>query len=141
MELGEERYDTHTRKTMSSTVMYSTTRVWKEGKEGVTQRLRRSRKAVERQLATPVELVWEDKQYKLNKAKIAIGRDSSNDIVLGDSDVSGVHCHIVRVGDDFYLEDLNSTNGTFANGGQVSERFRLSVGDVITVGTTMLMAR
>ena len=79
--------------------------------------------------------------WYLNAEKITIGRHSGNDIVLADEDVSEMHCQLVRVGNDYFLEDLKSTNGTFANGGQVRGRFRLSLGDVFTVGSWMFMAR
>jgi pSer/pThr/pTyr-binding forkhead associated (FHA) protein len=58
-------------------------------------------------------------------------------IVIEDEEVSAYHCQIVREGDDLFLEDLGSLNGTFANGGQVSDRFRLSIGDVVTVGSVL----
>jgi hypothetical protein len=141
MDLGSDHYDTRSRKTMASTISYTTTRIWTEGKIATQDRLRRSRIAVERNQPTPKLLLWNNNQLDLVVDKITIGRHSGNDIALPDEDVSESHCQMVRVGDDYYLEDLDSTNGTFANGGQVRGRFRLSVGDVFTVGSWMFMAR
>lgn len=141
MELGSERYDTHTRKTMHSTIAYSTTRIWKEGKMDTVNRMRMGRQALERHGITPTELMWDDQKIPLDKDVIHIGRTSQNEIVLAEDEISAKHCRIVKDDQDYYLEDLQSTNGTFANGGRVVGRFRISVGDVITVGSTMFMAR
>ncbi|MCI0714467.1 MAG: VWA domain-containing protein [Chloroflexi bacterium] len=141
MELGSERYDSRTRKTMMSTISYSTTRLWAKGKADTHDRLRRSRPALERHQDAPTVIMWGDRSINLVSDKLTIGRHSGNDIVIDEPEVSEVHCQIVRRGDDYYLEDLNSTNGTFANGGQVAGHFRLSVGDVFTVGSQMFMAR
>jgi pSer/pThr/pTyr-binding forkhead associated (FHA) protein len=141
MELGADLYDTRSRKTMTSSIAYSTTRIWTQGKMATQDRLRRSRQAVERNQPAPTVLMWGDQALDLVAPKITIGRHSGNDIDVPEEEVSETHCQLVRVGNDYYLEDLNSTNGTFANGGQVKGRFRLSVGDVFTVGTWMFMAR
>ena len=50
---------------------------------------------------------------------ITIGRDISNDIVIGDPSVSLVHAQIFCEGDRFYIKDLGSTNGIMLNGGKV----------------------
>jgi pSer/pThr/pTyr-binding forkhead associated (FHA) protein len=61
-----------------------------------------------------------------------IGRSADNDVVIDNSGVSAHHAFIVRDGDDFYIEDNNSTNGVFVNGLRVSRR-QLRFGDEITV--------
>jgi pSer/pThr/pTyr-binding forkhead associated (FHA) protein len=70
---------------------------------------------------------------------LRIGRAEDNDIVIPEEGVSKYHCQIVRDGDNLFLVDLNSTNGTFANAGLVEGRFRLSVHDVATVGSWLFM--
>ena len=72
---------------------------------------------------------------------LRIGRARDNDIVIPDNSVSKYHCQIVRDGDSLYLIDLNSTNGTFANGGLVRSRFRLSVDDVMSVDSWLFWFR
>lgn len=141
MEFGSQRYDSRTRKTMTSSISYSTTHLWTKGKFDTQDRLRRSRPAMERFQDTPTALVWDSHMLHLTDERMTIGRHPGNDIVIEDEDVSQVHCQILKIDDDFFLEDLDSSNGTFANGGQVKARFRLSVGDVITIGSKMFMAR
>ena len=44
---------------------------------------------------------------------ISIGRKKSNDIVIKDKNISGEHCRLFKNGTDWFVEDTNSTNGTF----------------------------
>ncbi len=57
----------------------------------------------------------------LNKERTTIGRHRYNDIVLEPSTVSGEHAVIVTIRRDYFLEDLNSTNGTFVNGRRIGK--------------------
>ena len=61
------------------------------------------------------------------------GRRSTNDIIISDSAVSGEHCKFTLVDGSIYIEDLNSTNGTFLNGEQV-EKAEVKSGDIIILG-------
>jgi pSer/pThr/pTyr-binding forkhead associated (FHA) protein len=70
------------------------------------------------------------REVELAKERIAIGRGSHNDVVIDDGGVSAEHAVIVTVGDDAFLEDLNSTNGTQVNGQPVKKHF-LRDGDVM----------
>ena len=137
MEFGNQRYDAYSRKSTSSKVAYAAmSRGMRMQEQTVQQhgRMKASRGALERNGETPSSLIWLNNTLDLDGDMIRIGRDADNDIVLDDEEVSAEHCQIVRDGDDLILEDLGSTNGTFANGGRVVGRFRLSVGDVMTVG-------
>lgn len=67
-----------------------------------------------------------------------IGRSPQNDLVLNDPEVSGQHAQIRREADGFFLEDLQSSNGTFLNGARLSAPARLAGGALITVGKTQL---
>src|SRR6185436_9654370 len=49
------------------------------------------------------------------KEEITIGRKPDNDVVIDNPAVSSHHCKIVLVGDTYFVEDLNSTNGVFLN--------------------------
>jgi ABC-type multidrug transport system ATPase subunit len=64
---------------------------------------------------------------------IRIGRDPDNDIVLPDFWVSRKHAEIRRVGTEYHVVDLNSSNGLHHNGRRVP-RAVLSAGDRITIG-------
>jgi hypothetical protein len=141
MELGATRYDAYSRKT-SSTKSHYTERFerYSDQTQAMHLRLKRSRPAVERNDATPTLLRWKKNRLDLsNYDLLHIGRGDTNEIVIDEKPVSKVHCRIVRDGDDLYLEDLGSKNGTFANGGQLepNTRFKLSRGDVLTIGTQL----
>lgn len=60
---------------------------------------------------------------QLSKERMTIGRHRHNDIVLDHKTVSGEHAVIVTILDDSFLEDLNSTNGSFVNGHRVGKHF------------------
>ncbi|MEM1059679.1 MAG: FHA domain-containing protein [Verrucomicrobiota bacterium] len=75
--------------------------------------------------------------YKIEQEYIHIGRREDNDIILPIGAVSGRHCLIEMRGADVILRDLNSSNGTFVNGEQVSETI-LQLGDTIQVGPVNL---
>ena len=73
------------------------------------------------------------KEVPVTKDRTTIGRRSHNDLVIDNLAVSGEHAVMVRAGDDFYLEDLGSTNGTSVNGQPVKKHVMAS-GDVIDIG-------
>jgi hypothetical protein len=72
-------------------------------------------------------------EHELDKERVTIGRQASNDIVLNDKAVSGRHAAVVTILEDSFLEDLDSTNGTQVNGQPVTKH-PLVHGDVITMG-------
>lgn len=141
MALGDQRYDSHTRKTHSTQSFISSTRSARffDLKLGSHQRLKESRESLERHGPTPSRIRWQNNQLLLTADRITIGRAAENDIVLDDDMVSKHHCQIVRQNGDFILQDLNSANGTFANGGVVRGNHRLSAGDVVTVGPCLFI--
>ena len=59
-------------------------------------------------------LVFNKKKIQIT-AKISIGRESDNDIVIDSKLASRHHCIIQKIKDDYFLKDENSTNGTFIN--------------------------
>lgn len=67
-----------------------------------------------------------------------VGRGADAEFHLTDTEISRRHARIRRAGDDVFVEDLNSTNGTFVNGEPVRVR-KLSDGDKIQVGTTTIL--
>jgi len=73
------------------------------------------------------------KEIPLNKERTTLGRKAHNDIQIDNLAVSGEHAVIVSILNDSFLEDLNSTNGTFVNGQQVKKHF-LQNNDVIELG-------
>ena len=55
------------------------------------------------------------KELLIEKPTMTVGRKPDNDIVIDNPAISGHHCQIVKKGDTYYVEDLESTNGTFVN--------------------------
>lgn len=76
-------------------------------------------------------------EYPLDKERIAIGRRPANDIHIDNLAVSGEHATIVTIGNDSFLEDLGSTNGTLVNGKQIKKHV-LQHGDAIEFGKYQL---
>jgi len=72
-------------------------------------------------------------QYELEKERYTIGRLADNDIHIDNMAVSGHHALIINILKDSFLEDLNSTNGTYVNG-KLIKKHALQEGDVITIG-------
>lgn len=67
-----------------------------------------------------------------------IGRNLGNTIVIEDDYASGEHLLIALRGQQWWLEDLGSRNGTLLNGQLLAEAAVISGGDVITIGSTSL---
>lgn len=78
------------------------------------------------------------KRIPLAKLPVRIGRDTGNDIVLDDDEVSRFHFRLKQRGRLFILEDLESKNGTYINGDKVLNSI-LQNGDKILVGSTELL--
>ena len=73
-------------------------------------------------------------------SRITVGRDQSNAIVLEDPLASRFHAVIQKVKDEYFIEDLGSTNGTFVNTEPVprGKYVRLRHVDTILIGRTVL---
>jgi len=72
------------------------------------------------------------REIKLDKPSFTIGRKPDNDIALDNAAVSGHHCKMYESGGTWYVEDLNSTNGTFVNG-KKTLKAGLKSGDTINL--------
>jgi signal transduction histidine kinase len=78
------------------------------------------------------------RRYDLADPAQTIGRDSTSRVQLSDSEVSRRHAEIRKDEQGYLLVDLASSNGTFLNGEQVSER-RLANGDRVQLGRTLFL--
>jgi len=72
-------------------------------------------------------------EYNMSKERYTIGRLPDNDVRIDNAAVSGHHSLIINILNDSFLEDLNSTNGTYVNG-KLIKKHALQNSDVITVG-------
>jgi Inner membrane component of T3SS, cytoplasmic domain len=78
-------------------------------------------------------------EFPLNSAPLTLGRGGQNDLVLtGDEFASARHARIEVRGDGVWVQDLESTNGTYVNGSRIAGAQRLDAGDVLRVGETDL---
>jgi hypothetical protein len=81
----------------------------------------------------------EGDEFPVDSAPVTVGRGGQNDLVLaGDDFASARHARIEARGDGVWVQDLDSTNGTYVNGSRVTDAQRLDSGDVLRVGETDL---
>ena len=73
------------------------------------------------------------KEVQLTKDRTSLGRRPYNDIVIDNMAVSGEHAVVQMLGIEGYIEDLNSTNGTYVNGKTVKKQ-QLHHDDTIEIG-------
>ncbi|MDO9438953.1 FHA domain-containing protein [Hydrogenophaga sp.] len=73
------------------------------------------------------------KEVQLTKDRTTLGRRPYNDIVIDNLAVSGEHAVMQMSGMDVFLEDLNSTNGTYVNGKAIKKQ-QLQNGDSVEIG-------
>jgi len=87
-------------------------------------------------------IVFQGRQIPL-VGRITLGRDKGNDIVLDERLVSRRHAVIQKIGQEYFLEDLDSTNGTMVNGKGVPPHVfvRLRLTDTVLIGRTELSLR
>lgn len=72
-------------------------------------------------------------EYPLDQETLTIGRKTDNDIHIDNLAVSGKHAKILTILNDSFIEDLDSTNGTFINGEKIN-RHALQNGEIIAIG-------
>ena len=73
------------------------------------------------------------KEVQLTKDRTTLGRRPYNDVVIDNLAVSGEHAVFQMTGNDVFVEDLNSTNGTYVNG-KAAKKLQLHHGDSVEVG-------
>lgn len=78
------------------------------------------------------------KTFQIDKEDITIGRDVENDIQIDNLAVSGHHARISEHRSRYYIEDLNSTNGTYINEKRITTG-ALKDNDAVTIGKHTLV--
>src|SRR5512147_2718014 len=77
--------------------------------------------------------------FALEGDQMTIGRDSTNEIVINDAEVSRRHARLTFQGGKYVLEDLGSTNGTFVNGQRLAGPRVLKPGEVVSFGQQIVL--
>lgn len=80
----------------------------------------------------------EDFSVEFTDRKIFIGRDESNGIVVAADGISRFHSVLIEDGDELFIQDNDSLNGTFLNYNQVRGRQKLVQGDIIQIGYRLI---
>ena len=73
------------------------------------------------------------KEVQLTKDRTTLGRRPYNDVVIDNLAISGEHAVFQMTGNEVFIEDLNSTNGTYVNG-KAAKKQQLQNGDTVEVG-------
>ena len=77
----------------------------------------------------------------LAQAPILIGRGSDAAIRLHDDYASTPHARIAHSGNQWYIEDLGSTNGTYVNNHRITQPTTIALGTQVRIGKTILELR
>ena len=72
------------------------------------------------------------KEFPMLSGTLTIGRKPENDLVINHPAISGHHCRITLQGDTYFIEDMNSTNGTLVNDKKIIKA-GIHHNDVITI--------
>lgn len=78
-------------------------------------------------------------EHYISRYTTCIGRSPSCDLPLPDRSISRQHALLFCFENEFYIEDLNSLNGTVLNGKAVKERTKLEAGDELRIGLSCLL--
>jgi pSer/pThr/pTyr-binding forkhead associated (FHA) protein len=82
---------------------------------------------VQEQGATPRAVI-------LEQLPLTVGRHRTADIILSCPSVSRRHAQLDRLGGEYWITDLDSTNGTWVNGRRIADSHRLGEGDIVRIG-------
>src|SRR2546428_1761489 len=77
--------------------------------------------------------------FALSRLRITIGRSARNDLCIPDPFASRVHAEVRHEGEEYFLQDLGSANGTLYNGVNVQGTLPLSAGGRIQIGETEII--
>ncbi|HEX8285309.1 MAG TPA: SpoIIE family protein phosphatase [Pyrinomonadaceae bacterium] len=78
-------------------------------------------------------------RLQLGRLRITIGRSARNDVCVPDPFASRVHAEVRREGDQYFLQDLGSANGTYYNGARLDRTVTLTHGGRIQIGETEIV--
>lgn len=78
---------------------------------------------------------------QLKQGALVVGRASVSDLRLQHPSISRRHAQVTRVGEQFYVKDLSSQNGTFVNKQRIATEIEIIPGDTIAMGNALLKLR
>ncbi len=78
-------------------------------------------------------------RFPLGRLRITLGRSARNDLCIPDPFASRVHAEVRREGEEYFLQDLGSANGTLYNGSTVEGTVPLTAGSRIQIGETEIV--
>ena len=110
------------------------------------QELRQQGKIISERKRAGISIIKESEQgknreYHLFQNEIIIGRHSHCDIIVLDEAVSSQHARLSYHHNQWWLEDLSSTNGTFLNGSTLTTPTVVITGDQFRCGAAQFMLR
>ena len=82
----------------------------------------------------------ENAMFRLENEIVTLGRDSANDIVIGDAQVSRYHLRLSRQETGYQIEDLGSTNGVHIAGAKIGTPTPLQNGEIIVLGDAIALS-
>jgi pSer/pThr/pTyr-binding forkhead associated (FHA) protein len=82
---------------------------------------------------------WKGRRYELESPRIHVGRGEHNDVAIPDESVSEYHAKLLRRDDAWYLQDLDSTNGTYVGGVRIADEVVLPSGSDVRFGGVKLV--
>ena len=96
------------------------------------------------QQPVPMTLVMQrgphlNRSFPVDKDQLVIGRDASVDIVIDNREVSRHHARLSRRGNQWIIEDIGSSNGTFVNGKRISGPVVLAPGSQVGLGPDVIL--
>src|SRR5580765_2402403 len=77
--------------------------------------------------------------FPITRLRVTIGRSARNDLCIPDPFASRVHAEVRNEGDEYFLQDLGSANGTLYNGSTVQGSVALTAGGRIQIGETEII--
>lgn len=77
--------------------------------------------------------------FQISRLRVTIGRSARNDLCIPDPFASRVHAEVRNQGDEYFLQDLGSANGTLYNGSVVEAPITLIRGGRIQIGETEIV--
>ncbi|MDY6846032.1 MAG: FHA domain-containing protein [Chloroflexota bacterium] len=107
--------------------------------------LKRGNSLEKEKIITPIVLSLQTEDEEITKrfrqSEIFLGRDPSADFPLQNETISLRHCKLMYRQNQWWVEDLKSTNGTFINQALITTGTILTDGDILTLGKVSITIR